>query len=95
MPDRDPRYVVEPGTDGSWLLIDHGADRRQREAIERSATEQDAQLTADALSVGEEITRGLDRPPDPAFDGIEELIASATAALRREHNFNHLLFPAE
>lgn len=35
MSAENPRYVVETGTDGSFLLVDHGQDRDRRIAIER------------------------------------------------------------
>ena len=39
MTQTTPRYAVEPGTDGSRLFVDRGADRTGRRAVERLTDE--------------------------------------------------------
>ncbi|MTD57171.1 hypothetical protein [Amycolatopsis pithecellobii] len=58
------RYVVEPGTDGSYLIVDRGLDRTGRRAISREERQQDAHQEADALN---------------ALDNIDGLTGLATA----------------
>jgi hypothetical protein len=87
-----PRYIVEPGTDGSFLLVDRGADRNQRVAVEQFGDASDARSEAAALSSLEDFTSGLPRrSPDPFWDAAEAAAADYSSALSKERNFNHLL----
>lgn len=90
-----PRYTVEPGTDGSWLVVDRGADLQQRRAIGRYEHRQDAQDAQDeaaALSSLEGLTSGLGASGS-SLGGVDDMIADLTAAIDAEHNFDHLLPP--
>ena len=92
-PSQDrPRYVVEQGTDGSWLLIDRGPDGQQRRAIERMEDKQTALEEADTLSGMEKFTSGLPEPDGDWF-GVDDLIADLSAKIDAQHNFDHLLRP--
>lgn len=93
-PSGGGRYCVERGTDGSWLVVDRGADRRQRTAISRAASEATAREEADTLSELEDVTSTLSTPSSGPWAEIEQ-IAETTAALDAQHTFNHLLRPAE
>lgn len=88
------RYYVERGTDGSWLVVDQGADHRQRTAISRAASEATAREEADTLSELEEVTSTLSTPSSGPWAEIEQIVET-TAALDAQHTFNHLLGPAE
>jgi hypothetical protein len=86
-----PRYTVEAGTDGSFLLVDHGQDRDQRIAIERFTDASEAHDEAATLSSLEEVTGSLPRSPDPFWDTASAAAANYAASLNEERNFNHLL----
>ena len=87
----NPRYTVEAGTDGSFLLVDHGQDRDQRIAVERFTDPSEARDEAAALSSLEEVTGRLPQPPDPFWDAASAAAAGYAASMAEERNFNHLL----
>lgn len=84
------RYVVEPGTDGSWLLVDLGEDRSGRLATGRFTAHQSAQAQADTLSELDDVTRNLPSSIDDDVE-TETLLADYGAKIDAHHNFNHLL----
>jgi hypothetical protein len=90
-----PRYTAEAGTDGSFLLVDHGQDRAQRIAIERFTDASEARDEAATLSSLDEVTGCLPRSPDPFWDSASAATASYAASLNEERNFNHLLREGE
>lgn len=85
--DVNGRYGVEQGTDGSWLLVDYGADGSKRVALERVLSEQEARLETNTLSQLESITSTF----EPLEDDLENLLASTESLIDGGHNFNHLL----
>ncbi|TVT52060.1 hypothetical protein FNH05_13610 [Amycolatopsis rhizosphaerae] len=89
MQAEEPRYVVEPGTDGSWLVIDRGSDLRQRRAIVRENDKQNAVAEAENLSSLELVNGDL---PGGGFD-VDDLLADLGPAIDAEHNLDHLLRP--
>lgn len=89
------RYRVEWGTDGSWLVVDQGAGRRQRTAISRASSEAAARQEADALSELEDVTSIVATPSTRSWAEVDRLVAETTAALDAKHTFNHLLGPAD
>lgn len=92
MTQTTPRYVVEPGTDGSWLVVDRGGDRTGRRAIGRFIDEQDARGEARVLSHGEDLIAALPAPaPDPDFDAVFAAVLEYTQAVDEAHSFDHLL----
>jgi hypothetical protein len=86
-----PRYIVETGVDGSFLLVNRGADCDQRIAIERFTDASEARDHAATLSSLEEFISRLPRSRDPFWDAAEAAVAGSIAPLNEEHNFNHLL----
>jgi hypothetical protein len=94
MTQTTPRYVVELGTDGSWLIVDRGEDRAGRRAIERLADEQHARREAGALTQLEDLTAALPAPaPGDGFDAMFAAALEHTSAVEAAHNFDHLLRP--
>lgn len=96
-----PRYVVEPATDGRWLVVDRGDDRRGRHAVDDPYDDEElARLDADALSAGEDLlglaesTRTSRRATDPDsswWDQADALAAELGADIDARHNSNDLL----
>uniref|UniRef100_UPI003F491247 hypothetical protein n=1 Tax=Amycolatopsis sp. CA-293810 TaxID=3239926 RepID=UPI003F491247 len=92
MATSDPRYVVEQGTDSSWLVVDRGVDRRGRRAIHRAQDERAARSEAETLSGMEAAVDALPEPePDPDFDAMFAAALGAGATIDETHNFDHLL----
>lgn len=89
------RYRVEQGTDGSWLIVDHGADRGQRTAISWSSSEAAARQEADTLSELEDITSTLQAPTSEPWTEIDRIVAETTATIDAQETFNHLLKPTD
>lgn len=89
------RYGVERGTDGSWLVVDHGADRRQRTAISWASSEAAARQEADTLSELEDVTSTLATPSSGPWAEIDQIVAETTAAIDAQDSFNHLLRPTD
>jgi hypothetical protein len=89
-----PRYVVEPGTDGSWLIVDRGEDRTGRRAIERLTDQQHARREADTLAQLEDLTAALPAPArDDGFDAMFAAPLEHGQAVDGVHNFDYLLQP--
>ena len=94
MTQTTPRYAVEPGTDGSWLIVDRGEDRTGRRAIERLTDQQRAHHEADSLSRMDAATAALPAPaPDPDFDAMFAAALGHSRTVEEAHNFDHLLRP--
>jgi hypothetical protein len=94
MTQTTPRYVVEPGTDGSWLIVDRGEDRTGRRAIERLTDEPTARHEAGALAQLEDLTAALPAPtPDRGFDAMFAAALDHSQTVDAVHNFDHLLRP--
>lgn len=89
--DSGPRYGVEQGTDGSWLIVDYGTDGRSRVAIGHMHHEQDARQEADVLAQMETITGSL----PPLEEDLERLLTDTGQSIDADHNFNHLLPPQQ
>jgi hypothetical protein len=91
MTQTTPRYAVEPGTDGSWLIVDRGEDRTGRRAIERLTDQQHARR---ALAQLEDLTAALPTPaPDDGFDAMFAAALEHTRVVDEAHDFDHLLQP--
>ena len=86
---------MERGTDGSWLVVDQGADRRQRTAISRDTSEATARQEADTLSELEDITSTLQAPTSEPWTEIDRIVAETTATIDAQETFNHLLKPTD
>lgn len=86
-----PRYEVKQGTDGSWLVVDHGPDGGKRVAVGRVHSEQDALREADTLSQLDSVTSSF----GPLEDDLEVLLSQTEATIDAEHNFDHLLPPQQ
>lgn len=87
MTETTPRYVVEPGVDGSWVIVD-----RAGRTIERLSEEPTARREAGALARLGDLTAG--RPAPVSDDGFETVFAAAFEygqAVDTVHNFDHLL----
>ena len=91
MSAENPRYAVEPGTDGSFLLVDHGQDRNQRTAVERFTDPSEARDHVATLSSLDDATSRLPQSPDPFWDAASAAAADYAASMAEERNFNHLL----
>ena len=92
--DDGERYRVERGTDGSYLVVDRGADRTQRIAIHRDINADSAYQEANTLSAMDDVTSTSTTPSTGAWAEIDRIVAESTAAVDAAHNFNHLL-PAD
>ncbi|MGW3958496.1 hypothetical protein ACWED2_01660 [Amycolatopsis sp. NPDC005003] len=94
MTQTTPRYVVEPGTDGSWLIVDRGEDRAGRRAIERLTDEPAARREAEALARLEDLSAApATGAPDDEFDAMFAAALEHGQAVDVVHNFDHLLQP--
>lgn len=79
----------------SWLVVDHGADRRQRTAVSWASSEAAARQEAATLSELEEVTSTLATPSSEPWAEIDRLVAETTTVIDAQDSFNHLLGPAE
>lgn len=102
MPEQPgPRYVVEQTSDGRWLVVDRGDDRRGRHAVDDPYDDEElARLDADALSNGEDLldwtesARASKQASDPDsswWNHAHALAADLSDSIDAQHNSNELL----
>jgi hypothetical protein len=86
-----PRFVVESGIDGSWLVVDLGADRHARIAIARHEVADDARSEADLMSGMDALFPGDFSDFAELHEDLPAVLAEHEAAIDAAHNYNYLL----